>query len=302
MKPIAQRPGPLPSDVTDPEQVQPKAHARLFPPITARLLGRAGVYALAILMAAWVLVPIYLISIAAFSPQMAVYEFPRPLIPAPFSTETIRFFLRSHGVLQATRSSVIVAVLTVVLSTLIGAPAGYAIARFIFRGRDAFRILIVSTRAFPIVILSIPLAVTFIRWNLYDSVYSLALMHTALALPFTILITSSVFASVPKDLEEAAMTLGCSRVQAFLRVSLPLALPGLAAATLFTFVLSWNEVFAAVILTVRNRTLPALVLTVLDESPLPYRFAGGFFMLAPALVFMLFIRRYLFNLWGRVVK
>jgi len=268
----------------------------------SRRLGRVGVYLLAILMALWVLAPIYLIGVAAFSEQQAIYQFPKLAVPQPFSTDTMAFFLQSRGVLDATKSSVIVALITLVVSMVIGAPAGYAIARFIFRGRDAFRILIVSTRAFPIVILSIPLAVTFIRWGFYDSVYSLALMHTALALPFTILITGSVFASVPKELEEAAMTLGCNRAQAFLRVALPLALPGLAAATLFTFVLSWNEVFAAVILTVRNRTLPALVLTVLNESPLPYRFAGGFFLLLPSLVFMLFIRRYLFNLWGRVVK
>ena len=269
---------------------------------TLRVLGRALTYALAVLVALWVLVPIYLISVAAFSPQLAVYQYPRPFFPAPFSTETMLFFLKSAGVAASVRSSIVVALITLALSTLIGAPAGYAVARFIFPGRDSFRLLVVSTRAFPIVILSIPLAVTFIRWDMYDSVYSLALMHTALALPFTILITSSVFASVPRDLEEAAMTLGCNPIQAFLRVALPLALPGLAAATLFTFVLSWNEVFAAVILTVRNRTLPALVLTVLDVSPLPYRFAGGFFMLAPSLIFMLFIRRYLFTLWGRVTK
>ena len=269
---------------------------------TLRVLGRALTYALAILMALWVLVPIYLIGVAAFSEQLAVYQYPRPFFPAPFSTETMLFFLQSGGVMASVRSSVVVALITLILSTLIGAPAGYAIARYVFRGRDSFRILVVSTRAFPIVILSIPLAVTFIRWDMYDSAYSLALMHTALALPFTILITSSVFAGVPRDLEEAAMTLGCNQLQAFLRVALPLALPGLAAATLFTFVLSWNEVFAAVILTVRNRTLPALVLTVLDVSPLPYRFAGGFFMLAPSLVFMLFSRKYLFNLWGRVTK
>ena len=267
-----------------------------------RRFGRALTYGLAVLVSLWVIVPIYLIGVAAFSEQLAVYTYPRPFFPSPFSTETMEFFLRSSGVLASARSSVVVAVITLILSTLIGAPAGYAIARFVFRGRDSFRLLVVSTRAFPIVILSIPLAVSFIEWGLYDSVYSLALMHTALALPFTILITSSVFASVPRDLEEAAMTLGCNPMQAFLRVALPLALPGLAAATLFTFVLSWNEVFAAVILTVRNRTLPALVLTVLDESPLPYRFAGGFFMLAPSLVFMLFIRKYLFNLWGRVTK
>lgn len=265
-------------------------------------MARAFTYGLAVLVALWVVIPIYLIGVAAFSKSLAVYTYPRPFFPAPFSTETMMFFLRSSGVLASARSSVVVAVITLALSTIIGAPAGYALARYVFRGRDSFRLLVISTRAFPIVILSIPLAVSFIEWGLYDSVYSLALMHTALALPFTILITSSVFASVPRDLEEAAMTLGCNPMQAFLRVALPLALPGLAAATLFTFVLSWNEVFAAVILTVRNRTLPALVLTVLDESPLPYRFAGGFFMLAPSLIFMLFIRKYLFNLWGRVTK
>jgi len=268
----------------------------------SRILGRVLTYGLAILIALWILVPIFLIGVSAFGEKLSAYTYPRPFWPAPFTIETMAFFLKSGGVLKSVQSSVIVAVITLVLSTLIGAPAGYAIARFIFSGRDAFRLIVVSTRSFPIVILSIPLAVSFIEWGMYDSVYSLALMHTALALPFTILITSSVFASIPRDLEEAAQTLGCSQFQAFLRISLPLALPGLAAATLFTFVLSWNEVFAAVILTVRNRTLPALVLTVLDESQLPYRFAGGFFMMVPSLIFMLFIRRYLLNLWGRVTK
>jgi multiple sugar transport system permease protein len=264
--------------------------------------SRALVYLLAVLMALWVLFPIYLIGIAAFSPRQAIYDWPKAILPKTWSLDTMLFFLNSYGVLTSTRNSVLVALITLVISLALGAPAGYAMARFPFRGRDTFRIVILSTRAFPIVILSIPLAVSFIQWGMYDSLLSVALMHTALALPFTILVISSVFAGVPYDLEEAAMTLGCNRLQAFLRVALPLALPGLAAAAIFTFVLSWNEVFAAVILTLRNRTLPAQVLTVLDESPVPFRFAGGFFMLAPALVFIFIIRRYLFNLWGRVVK
>jgi multiple sugar transport system permease protein len=264
--------------------------------------GRALVYLLAALMALWVLFPIYLVGVAAFSPRQVIYDWPKAILPKTWSLDTMLFFLNSHGVLASTRNSVLVALITLVISLVLGAPAGYALARFPFRGRDTFRILVLSTRAFPIVILSIPLAVSFIQWGMYDSLLSVALMHTALALPFTILVTSSVFAGVPYDLEEAAMTLGCNRLQAFLRVALPLALPGLAAAAIFTFVLSWNEVFAAVILTLRNRTLPAQVLTVLNESPIPFRFAGGFFMLAPALIFIFVIRRYLFNLWGRVVK
>lgn len=267
-----------------------------------RLLNQVLVYGVAALLALWVLLPIYLITVSSFSPRDVIFDYPKSLIPQEVSADSILFFANSTGVLQALWRSVQVAVVALVLSLLIGAPAGYALARYAFRGRNAFRLLIVSTKAFPIVILSIPLAVAFIQAGIYDSIWSVALMHTALALPFTVLITSSVFVSVPRELEEAAQTLGCTPLRAFLKVSLPLALPGLAAAAIFTFVLSWNEVFAAVILTLRERTLPALVLSVLTQSPLPFRFAAAFFMLAPSLVVIFFIRRYLIGLWGRVIK
>jgi multiple sugar transport system permease protein len=162
--------------------------------------------------------------------------------------------------------------------------------------------LILTTRAFPIVILAVPLSVTFIQWNLYDTIWAVALVHTSLALPTTILITASIFIAVPRDVEEAALTLGCTPLGAFLRVVMPLALPGLAASSIFTFVLSWNEVFAATVLTLQNRTLPAQVLSTLNDSPLPYRFAGAFVLIVPSLVFIFFIRRYLFNMWGRVTR
>jgi multiple sugar transport system permease protein len=255
-----------------------------------------------VLLALWVLVPIYFIGLAAFSPQEAVYAYPKQLLPRERSTETMRFFLDSEGIVDSLQRSVLVAGLTLLLALGLGAPAGYAIARFAFRGANAFRLSIVSTRAFPVVILSIPLAVTYIRWGIDDSVLGVALAHTALALPFAVLVTSSVFAGISEELEEAAMTLGCSRLTAFLRVALPLAIPGLAAAAIFVFIISWNEVFAASILTLRNPTLPAQVLSVLNESTLPFKFAGGFFMLAPSLIVIFFIRKYLFNMWGRVVK
>jgi len=157
---------------------------------------------------------------------------------------------------------------------------------------------VLATKMFPIAILSIPLAVTFLQLGLYDNLVSVALVHTAMALPFIVLVTGGVFVAVSHELEEAAQTLGCSRWGAFLRVALPLALPGLAAAAIFTFVISWNEVFAATILTLRTRTLPAQVLASLATSPLAYKFAGGLFMVLPAIVFIFLIRKYLMNLWG----
>ncbi|MGH2500718.1 MAG: carbohydrate ABC transporter permease [Candidatus Limnocylindria bacterium] len=244
------------------------------------------------------LAPLYLIAVSAFSSPDAVFEYPKTLVPRELSTETMDFFLRSRGVLPSVINSFIVAMLTIAFGLALGAPAGYALARFRFRGREAFQIVVLATKMFPIAILSIPLAVAFLQLGLYDNLISVALVHTAMALPFVILVTSGVFVSVSHELEEAAMTLGCSRWTAFLRVALPLALPGLAAAAIFTFVISWNEVFASTILTLRTRTLPAQVLSSLNDSPLFFKFAGGFFMVLPAVAFIFFIRKYLLNLWG----
>lgn len=273
-------------------------------PTFAKTLGRVALYAAAIAISMFFLLPIYLIAISAFSPQQAIFAYPKSIIPQTLTAETMLFFWNARGVQSALLNSIIVGILTVFASLLIGAPAGYALARFFFRGRDSYKMLILTTRAFPIVILSIPLAVNYITWNLYDTLWGVAFAHTAMALPTTILVTSSIFIGVSRELEEAAQTLGCNRAQAFIKVAMPLALPGLAAAAIFTFVLSWNETFAATILTQRNRTLPALVLSQIADvgAPLPFRYAAGFFLIAPSLLFIFFMRRYLLGMWGQVVK
>ena len=214
----------------------------------------------------------------------------------------MRFFLDSEGVVGSLQRSLYVVAITIVVCLVIGTPAGYALARFKFRGANPFQLAIVSTRAFPLIIIAVPLSVTYLRVGIDDTVYGVALAHVAFTLPLTVLITASVFAGISYELEEAAMTLGCSRLSAFRKVALPLALPGVAASAIFVFVTSWNEVFAAAILTFRNRTLPAQVLAALESSPLNYRLAGGFFLLAPALVVIFIIRKYLLTTWGRVAR
>ncbi|HSJ85928.1 MAG TPA: carbohydrate ABC transporter permease [Anaerolineales bacterium] len=284
-------------------QASPEVRAIHRRMLRRQRLRRALTYFLGILLSLWVIIPIWFIASMALTTPAVVRSYPKGVLPfIPLSTATMQFFLSSKGIVPGIINSVIVAVITLLLSTIIAAPAGYALSRFLFRGRDLFRLAILTVRAFPIVVLSIPLAVVFLRAHVYDNLYSLALMHTALALPTTILVLGSVFASIPYELEEAAMVFGCSRAQAFRHVVLPLVLPGIAASAIFTFVLSWNEVFAASILTVQNRTLPAQVLVNLNTSSEPYRFAGSFFMMIPALIFIFFIRRYLFNMWGQITK
>ncbi len=253
---------------------------------------------LALLASVWVLVPIYLLAISAFGGPETINAWPKGLLPARISIETLAFFFAVRGVWDAILNSILVAALTMAMSILLGAPAGYALARFVFPGKDGYRLLVLLTRAFPIAILALPLTVRFIEIGIYDTVFAVALVHTALALPFAILVSSSLFMGVPKELEEAAWTLGCTRFQAFREVVWPLARPGIAATMIFAFVVSWNEVFAASVLTLRERTLTAFLLTSLNESPLHFRFAGGLFLIVPALVFIFAVRRYLFSMWG----
>jgi multiple sugar transport system permease protein len=267
-----------------------------------KLIDRATWYVAAVILALFIGLPIYLIFISALSTREAIFAYPRTLIPSEVTLDNIDFFIHAGGVIDAFWRSVIVGIITVMLALGIGAPAGYAIARYAFRGRSGYRLVVLATRAFPIVILSIPLALTFRFIGIDDSIWAVALMHTALALPFAVLITSSVFVAIPRELEEAAQTLGCSPWQAFIRIALPLSLPGLTAAAIFTWVLSWNDVFAAAILTLRNPTLPAHILKGLTASPLFYQFAAGFILIVPSLIVIFVIRRYLLGLWGRVVK
>lgn len=245
----------------------------------------------------WVLLPVYLLLINAFSSPQAVSQFPKAYWPEG-NTESLAFLLGFQGVLSALTNSISVAAITMVVSILLGAPAGYAIARYEFHGKTAFRMLIMLTRAFPLPLLALPLTVLFIRFGIDDTLWGLAMVHTMLALPFAVLITYSLFSGVPVELEEAAWVFGCNKWQAFVRVVLPLAAPGLVASAVFAFVISWNEVFAAAVLTIEKRTLTAFLLQSLNTSPVYLKFAGGALLVVPAALFMFLIRKHLFAMWG----
>lgn len=184
-----------------------------IPPETAlsvRKTGRILYVTAVVLLCAWVLVPLYFLLINTLSAPATVNSFPKPFFPE-FDLGSLRFFAGFGGMLDALRNSLLVASMTMVMAIAIGAPAGYALSRFEFRGKEMFRLLILLTRAFPLPLLALPLAVMFIRTGLDDTTFGLALVHTTLAIPFSVLITYSLFSGIPVELEEAAWTLGCTR-------------------------------------------------------------------------------------------
>ncbi len=269
-------------------------------PPTTYYLRRILFAGTVIIVCLWVLPPIIISALYAFSTVKDFYN-PKLIIPLHFTLKHIQQ-LMALGALQATENSLIVASMTVAMSFALGLPAGYAFARFAFRGKDSLKLFIIGLRMFPVIVIAVPLITLYFRLGLNDTLFGVALAHTTMALPFVILITSSIFVSVPVELEEAAFVFGLDRTQTFLRVTMPLALPGLAAAAIFTFIMSWNEVFMAAVLTLTHRTLPAFILTSAMAAPDFIKFAASFIMILPALIFVFIARKYLISMWGITIR
>ena len=255
----------------------------------------------AVAIGVWFLTSLVLVTISAFALPADYYEIEK-VIPTHFTIKQFDDLFFKLEAWQSTLTSVKVAGLTILFSFALGLPAAYALSRYIFRGKNFLKLLILGTRMFPLMVLAIPLLIIFMKIGLSDTVYGVALAHTAMALPLVILVSSSILSSISVEYEEAAMIFGLSRLGAFFRITLPLALPGLAASAIFAFIISWNEVFVATILTLTNRTLPAHILQTAMASPDYFKFTAGFIMAVPALVFIFFVRKHLVTMWGISLK
>lgn len=142
------------------------------------------------------------------------------------------------------------------LALVLGVPAGYSFARFRFRGRDLMMSFLMVVPTFPGILLAISLFVMAVRFGLYDTHYPLILANTLLNLPFTIWNLRTVFEATSREIEESAMVEGCSRLQALIKVVLPITLPGLAATFAFVYILSWNEyLFATTFISTNEKRL-----------------------------------------------
>jgi multiple sugar transport system permease protein len=140
---------------------------------------------------------------------------------------------------------------------LLGCMAAYGLARFRFKGRTTVAYTTLLLRTVPLAVLAIPVFMIWNQWQLVNSLWGLVLLYVAVNLPFTIWLLYGFVLQVPVELEEAAAIDGCGPIRIFTKVLLPLMAPGLAAASIFTFRIAWNEFILALVLTDRGtRTLP----------------------------------------------
>jgi multiple sugar transport system permease protein len=195
------------------------------------------------------------------------------------------------------RNSVIVSGFTAAFATLAAAGAGYAVSRFIFRGKFWILGLLLVTQMFPLVMIIAPIFRAFAPLGLTNSLTGLIIIYTAYNVPFATFLMQSFFDAIPKELEEAAMIDGATRFTALKQIVLPLTLPGIAATLGFVFTAAWSELLFALMLnsTTGSTTFPVGLLTFVSKFSVDFgqMMAAGVLALIPVCIFFFLIQRHL---------
>ncbi len=265
-------------------------------------LPRIGVYAGAVVLAFLCGFPLLWMFITSIKPDREILSLiPTFWLSDPTFGAYARLFTQTKFVTYFT-NSIFVATATTLLTIVVGTLAAYAITRFRFRGREFVATMMLFTYMFAPIMIVIPFYILMRKAGLANSHLGLILAYTTFCLPFCMWMLRSFFQSIPLELEEAAMIDGATRPQAVVRVIVPLALPGVIAVSIFTFIVAWNDYLFVRVLIGRDelKTLPVGIQDLYESTITDWGMvmAAGVMITIPALIFFVTVQRYLIAGWG----
>jgi len=215
----------------------------------AARIRRVLFYLLVLLIAGYLLFPIYWAAKTAVSADQEIYATPAAYLPHSFTMQHFNNALSDPRFLRSIVNSLIVGGSVTAISVLVGSFAAYALGRFTFRGRSTMRYVILAMSIFPQIAILGSLYKLLTATHLYNTLPALIGTYLIFILPFTVWTMTSFFQQLPKELEEAAYIDGASWGRMFRSVLLPLVMPGLVATSVFSFITAWNEfIFAMTLL------------------------------------------------------
>jgi multiple sugar transport system permease protein len=243
------------------EMVRSGVRAGLFATLwqgRAKYLFGAIMIALALIM----LLPIYATITASVKLPSEAAAIPPTYFPKTFSIESYaKLWDYQHGLPRYLFNSFATAFLAIVFTVVLTVPAGYALARFPVPGKEILFVFLLTALIIPYQALLTPIFLMFAQLKLTNSLVGLAIIHTAIQLPFSLYIMRNSFEAIPKELEEAAVIDGCNTWQLLLRICIPSVVPSIVTVALFAFITSWNEFLGALVMLNKGEmfTLPLVL-------------------------------------------
>jgi multiple sugar transport system permease protein len=243
------------------------------------------------------LFPLYWIVKIALTPNKSLYT--EALLPFPTSVTLENFANVFANTPFPTYflNSVIVSLSTAFFATILASLTAAAFSRYEFRFKSSIAFILLLTQFFPLVIVLVPLFRVLVGVGLVDNLWGLLVVYTAVNTPFATFLMKSFFDAIPRELDDAAMIDGCTRIQALLRVVLPLTLPGVAATLGFVFTGAWSELLFSLMLinSESQKTFAVGLLSFIQKGAVNWgqMMAASTIALIPVILFFGFIQRYL---------
>lgn len=245
--------------------------------------------------------PIFWMILTSLKPEVLAFSIPPVIIFTPTISNYISLFNPYWMTIRVDftkylLNSIVVAISSTALSSILSLFAAYGFTRFRFLGSKFLIFLILFIRMIPPITIAIPLYVMMYILKLLDSHIALIITYTALNIPLTVWMMRSFLMDVPKEIEESALVDGCGILQVLFRVTIPLSLPGLITSSIYAFILSWNEFLLALLLTLKEATTLPLIAQLFRTAegvqwgPMA---AAGTMAILPPIVFAFFIQKYL---------
>jgi len=262
-----------------------------------RILEATGLYGAIAAYIAFALLPIFWTVKISVTPTDLLYSEGIRLWPSRMTLANYDSVMRASDFPRYFLNSLIVSLATAIIVTVVAAAAGYALSRFRFRGKTMVSFFLLMTQTFPLVMVIPPIYRIMGSLGLTDNLYGLIVIYTAFNIAFATFLMQSFFDGVPRDLEEAAMIDGCTRLVALRRIVLPLTMPGMGATLAFVFTAAWSELLFALMLinSESQKTFSVGLLTFVGKFAVDWgqMMAASVLALVPVCVFFVFLQRYL---------
>ncbi len=255
-------------------------------------------YLLLAALIVFLLFPFYWTFVTSIKTSAELYGQNVTYWPKAPSFESYRRLFSEYNFLKPMGNSLLVAALTTLISVTVSVLAAYSFSRYRFKGRKFLMSMFLTNNMFPTVLLLIPLYAIMRKIGILYTPASLVLSYTTFTIPFSIWLLSGFLDDLPLSLEEAAMVDGANRAQAFLKIILPILMPGIVATGAYIFMNSWNEyTFAVMFTNEANRTIPVALKNLIGQLGVEWGMltAGGIITIIPVCILFFFAQKRLIS-------
>jgi multiple sugar transport system permease protein len=260
------------------------------------MIGYIILYGFVAISLVWALLPIVWMVLSSLKTEAGMFSLPPKFIFKPTFQTYIQMFSDQGNFTHYLLNSLIASLISTLISLVLGTLGGFAMARGNFKQEKAISFWIISTRMAPIAAVILPLYLMFAKLGLIGTMTGLIFAYTTFNLPFALWMMITFFKEVPVDLEEAAMIDGCSKFQAFWKIALPPAAPGLVATGILCLMFAWNDfAFASVFTGEATQTIPVAASLLITQQGIAWgqAMATGTVIITPMLIAGLAVRKYL---------